>query len=485
MQGARLACVLIPGLRALVEQRRLPHLEGRAVIVVDRSKGRPTVADFLPETLDLSIGMPLEHAVSLYSHAAVLEADEPRYRHVFDEVLASLQGVSDRVEPAQLGTAYVGIGGLENMYGGDARLARALINAVPLDLRPRVGLARGKFPAYMVATKSKPHRAARMPADPKAFLAPHGIDLLPISPRLRDEMHRLGLHRMGDVASMNRHTLANRLGPEGNIAWDLSNGIDRSPLVPMTLEESLVEHASLPFHTSSMDTLLVAMDALLRKAYARPDMKGRCAGAADLTCTALGWPPWEKRIRFKQPAATWQQASFILKSRLETDPPTRPVEDMTLTLSNFTPESGTQMELLKDVRDDRRQRLIEVDRKLKHLMRGGHALHTIAQVSPWHPAPEMRALQVPVDPSGRNAIKPLRTPEPVDVRTEQDGEPAAVRVGSSWRPVARIDDRWTFDLWWLPHPVTRSYYRVDPGDGRPMTLFRDGRDHHWYRQGVG
>ena len=25
--------------------------------------------------------------------------------------------------------------------------------------------------------------------------------------------------------------------------------------------------------------------------------------------------------------------------------------------------------------------------------------------------------------------------------------------------MARIDDRWMFNLWWLPEPVTRTYYR--------------------------
>ena len=155
---------------------------------------------------------------------------------------------------------------------------------------------------------------------------------------------------------------------------------------------------------------------------------------------------------------------------------------MSLTLSDFTLESGTQMELLKDARDDRRRRLIEVDRKPRPMMSGRRALHTIARVSPWHPAPEMRALQVPVDPSERDA---RGTPEPVEVRMEQDVEPAALRVGRRWQHVAGIDDRWTFDLWWLPLTVTRSYYRVDPGDGRLITIFRYGRDHHWYRQGAG
>ncbi len=481
----KLACVLIPHLRALVELRRRPHLRKRPIVIVDRSSGRSLVADFLPEGSVVRQGMSLEQAMSLHGGAAILEADEPYCREVFNGVLADLQGVSDRVETAELGIAYVGLGGLKDMYGGEARLARALLNAVSPDLQPSVGLAHGKFPAYVAARVSGPHGAVRVPANVGAFLAPHSINLLPVSSRLKQELHRLGLHRMGDVASLDSHILANKFGPEGKKTWELCNGIDRSPLIPLALEEKLVERTSLPFHTSSMEALLVATDTLLRRAYARPDMKGRYVSAADLLCIAPGWPPWEKAIRFKTPAGSWKSASFALRSKLEVDPPTHPVEEVALTLSDFVGEPAAQLGLLKDAREDSHRRLVEVDMKLRPLMGGRHALHRIAQVAPWHPAPEMRALQVPVDPSGRDAIKPLQTPQPVEVRTERNGQPAAVRVGRRWRLVARIDDRWTFDLWWLPEPVTRSYYRVDPGDGRRMTLFRDGRNDFWYRQGVG
>ena len=305
---------------------------------------------------------------------------------------------------------------------------------------------------------------------------------MPVSADVKSEMHRFGLHTMGAVASMSGHMLADRFGPDGRRAWVLCNGTDDSLVVPQEFEESIVEHASLPFHSSSIEALFVAVDAILRRAYARPGMRGRYAGAADLLCAASGWPPWEKSVRFKQPVGAWERASLAVRSRLEADPPRNPVEDVTVTLSGFTGESGTQLGLLKDVRDDRRRRLVEADRRLQALMGGGHALHRIAEVAPWHPVPEMRALQVPIDPSGRDAIRPLHTPKPVEVQESTDGEPVSVRVQRRWQRVARIDDRWTFNLWWLPEPVTRAYYRIDQGDGRRITLFRDRRDDRWYRQ---
>ncbi len=482
----RVACVLVTHLRAKVEMCRHPHLEDSPVLIVDRdpSRARPLVVDRFRSAPGVAAGMTLEQAVSRHANAVVLDADQPYYRRVFDQVLASLQGISDRVEGDDLGTAYVRIDGLEGMYRGEAGVVSALLNAVPAYLNPRIGVADAKFPAFVAARECAAHGAFRVPDDVRAFLAPHTIDLLPVSVAVKGEMHRFGLHVMGAVAALSRHTLADRFGPDGGRAWELCNGIDDSPVVPLAFEESVVEHASLPFHSSSVEALFVAVDALLRRAYARPDMRGRYAGVAELLCAASGWPSWEKSVRFKQPVGSWEKASPVVRGRLETDRPSTPVEDVTLTLSGFTGESGMQMGLLKDVRDDRHRRLVEADRKLQALMGGGHALHRIAEVAPWHPAPEMRVLQVPIDPSGRDDIRPLHTPKPVEVREGEGGEPVSVQVGRRWQRVSRIDDRWIFDLWWLPEPVTRSYYRIDPGDGRRITLFHDRRDGRWYRQGA-
>ena len=482
----RVVCVLVTHLRAKVEMCRHPHLEGSPVLIVDRdpSRARAVVVDRFRSAPGVAAGMTLEQAVSRHANAVVLDADQPYYRRVFDQVLASLQGISDRVEGDELGTAYVRIDGLEGMYRGEAGVVSALLNAIPAYLNPRIGVADTKFPAFVAARECAAHGAFRVPDDVRAFLAPHTIDLLPVSVDVKGEMHRFGLLAMGAVAAMSRHTLTDRFGSDGGRAWELCNGIDDSPVVPLAFEESVVEHASLPFHSSSVEALFVAVDALLRRAYARPDMRGRYAGAAGLLCAASGWPSWEKSVRFKQPVGSWEKASPVVRGRLETDRPSTPVEDVTLTLSGFTGESGTQMGLLKDVRDDRRRRLVEADRRLQALMGGGHALHRIAEVAPWHPAPEMRVLQVPIDPSGRDDIRPLHTPKPVEVREGERGEPVSVQVGRRWQRVSRIDDRWTFDLWWLPEPVTRAYYRIDSGDGRRITLFHDRRDGCWYRQGA-
>ena len=479
----RVACVLITHLRAKVEMRRHTHLKDSPVIIIDRdpSRSMPLVVDRFPEASGAAAGMTLEHAMSRHANAVVLDADELHYSLVFRQVLTSLQGISDRVEGGEPGTAYVRLDGLEGLYHGEAGVVSALLNTVPAYLNPRVGIADAKFPAFVAARTCRALGAFRVPGNVRAFLAPHPIDLLPVSTGVKTGMHRFGLHTMGEVASMREHTLVDQFGSEGGRAWTLCNGVDDSPIVPMSFDESVVEHISLPFHSSSIEVLFVAVDSLLQRAYARPELRRRYAGTAALRCTAYGWQPWEKVVGFREPAGAWERAAAVIKGQLESDQPEMPVEDVTLTMSGFTGESGTQMGLLNDVQEGRRQRLVEVEQRLRERMKGHHALHRVVEVAPWHPAPEMRAVQVPIDPSGSDAIRPLYPPKPVKVLEGTERQPVSVLMGRRWEQVTRISDRWTFDLWWLPRPVSRTYYRIDQ-DGRQVTLFLDHANGLWYKQ---
>ena len=123
----RIACVLITHPRAKAELRRHAHLKDKPVVVVDRSKARPLVVDSSPGAPAVAAGMTLEQAVSHHADTIVLEADEPYYHKLFTQVVESLQGVSDQVERAELGMAYVGLKGLETLYGGEARLIANLL----------------------------------------------------------------------------------------------------------------------------------------------------------------------------------------------------------------------------------------------------------------------------------------------------------------------------------------------------------------------
>ena len=81
-------------------------------------------------------------------------------------------------------------------------------------------------------------------------------------------------------------------------------------------------------------------------------------------------------------------------------------------------------------------------------------------------------------------MKPLSMPVPVEVREGPGHQPVMVRLGKRWHGVARVEDLWSFDLWWMAEPISRTYYRVSLEDGRQATLFRDRTGGCWFRQGA-
>ena len=89
----KVACLLITHLRTKVEMRRHPDLKSTPAVIVGRSRGRSMVVDSTPYTSGVSPGMTLEEALSIRPETLVLEADEPHYRRVVAQVLASLQGI--------------------------------------------------------------------------------------------------------------------------------------------------------------------------------------------------------------------------------------------------------------------------------------------------------------------------------------------------------------------------------------------------------
>ena len=88
-------------------------------------------------------------------------------------------------------------------------------------------------------------------------------------------------------------------------------------------------------------------------------------------------------------------------------------------------------------------------------------------------------------PARSRSIRALNDPELVKVREGEAGQPLSVRLGKSWRLVARTDDVWRIDdEWWRERPVSRLYYRVTLEDGVSLGLFNDLVSGEWSRQRV-
>lgn len=393
----KIACVLVTHLAVKAECRRYPVLRGKAFIVVGAGQ---IVLDSSPEVAGVTAGMPVREASARCRDAIAVQADESYYRRMFDSLAVALSRRSPSVEQAantqMPGTLYVGLSGLGRLYGGDAAAAAALLHAIPYDLEARVGVADGKFPAYVAATMTGPGRASRAPRDTASFLRGTPVDLLPITWNAKVRLHRFGLHTLGDVAALGLGPMQAQFGPDGQAAWELASGIDARPVVPYRADEEIVEELTFPAPATSMNTLLLGTDLLLGRAFARPGLRGNYARTASLQGAVIGRTPWTKSVAFKDAVGSRDRAMTAMKGSLAGTALPGALEDLRLTLSGLTGESGIQSSLFADVR--RQEQLRETMRQLAQRLRARPPVYRVKEVEPWSRIPERRQALVHFDP---------------------------------------------------------------------------------------
>lgn len=392
----KIACVLITHLPFKAEMRRNAELQDRPVIIATESSRRPMVLDASPKTEGVVVGMPLQEALSRCKGAILMEADQPYYLAVFDRIIESLAQRSPLVERSGLGCAYVGVHGLEAIYGGEAGTIAALLKAVPEGYNARIGLAGTKFPAYVAAVMSGEGQATKVPEDVSSFLREVTVDILPISWESKMRLHQFGLHTMGQMATLSAGSLQAQFGVEGKLAWELTNGIDRSWLIALKHEEVVSESVVFPSPATTLSAILVAVEMLLGRVFAHPTIRGRYVRALSMEGKVLHRPPWKKTFALKSPVGLKDKALLIIKNWLETAQLPGPLEDLKLTLSGIAGDSGIQSSLLSDVRE--REQLREMMRQLEMRLRTKPPIYKVMELEPWSRIPERRRALVHFEP---------------------------------------------------------------------------------------
>lgn len=410
----QVACVLITHLPMKAELQRYPELRGRpAIIIITSSGSRQRVLDSTPEARGVVAGMDLQEAVAHSKDAALLEADGPYYERAFAGILHSLEQRSPLVEPAGLGCvlqprrvgdctlpvkdcAYVALDGLEAMYGGEARLIASMLQAVPQAFNPRMGVAAGKFPAYVAAVTSPGGRATRVPQDTAGFLEGLSVDLLPLSWESKVRLRQFGLHTLGQVAQLGVGPAQAQLGTEGRLAWELAQGIDRRPLVPRQAEQLVSEALTFPSPTITHAAILTGLESLLSRAFARPEVRGRYVRSVLVEGQVLRRPPWVRQFPFKDAVCSKDRALFVIKNALESVALAGPLEDLMLTLVGLTGETGAQASLFSEVRQH--EQLREAVRQLETRLGGKPPIYQVRDLEPWSRIPERRQALIRFDP---------------------------------------------------------------------------------------
>lgn len=388
----RILCVLLPHFPLKCEILRNPGTKSCPVVITYGTASKKLVLDCSAELEGIQKDMPLQQALARHDKVELVQADLPYYRSTFNRLLDGLEEVSPLVEDSDLGTAYLGVDGLHLIYPDDDSLVRAVREALPEIFDCKIGIADGKFPAYLAALRSPPNGHQILSGNTGDFMKVLPCDVLPLSMKNKVKLKEFGITTLGQLTAFPVGPLQSQFGPEGRRIRELARGIDDTPLYPRRAQETIEESTVLSSVTVSIDTLLVAIGPLVSRVFNKISLKGMGIHRLTLWTRSYDSEHWERTIRFKEPAMDIKSVLSRIRRVLENFPQPGPVEQAGIRVTRLGYPRGRQNSLFSEVRG--RAHLMEDIRQLE-LRQGNPQVFKIKEVEPWSRIPERRYALIP------------------------------------------------------------------------------------------
>ena len=235
---------------ASVEQLDHPELKGRCVIVGGTGRrGVVSAASYEARQHGVHSAMPIFLAKKKCPQGSFIQPRISRYREISSKVMSILACYSPLVEVVSIDEAYLDITGCGRSQGSPETIAAAIKNAIrrEIELTCSVGAAPVKFLAKIASDMNKPDGLTVI----QAAEVPGFIDQLPIEkvPGVgafcRQQLAAVGIQQLGDVNKYPAQMLEQRLGKFGKKLILFAQGIDNTPISPVSAHKSVSSEVTL------------------------------------------------------------------------------------------------------------------------------------------------------------------------------------------------------------------------------------------------
>lgn len=263
-QATRTACVFIenwPVLAAIERYERAGEEVPSEIAVMEHH--RVVAASPAAAHSGVALGMKKRAAEALCPRIAIVERDLDSEWRVFESVCSAVDTVASGIEPLSPGTLLLHARGPARHAGGEAELARALIDAVAdfTGWECSVGIADGPLGAILASRSGR----IVLPGESARFLAPFPVESLEHAPvaagkrfrvpgvtegaghvsELIGVLRRLGTTSLGTLAELPRTSVSERFGALGVLLHILASGAEigegerKRPAQPILVERHL------------------------------------------------------------------------------------------------------------------------------------------------------------------------------------------------------------------------------------------------------
>jgi len=401
------ACVWIPLFPLRCEEARHDGLSGypTALLVPDTTRKLWQVSSQARHT-GVKPGMTVSQAIGICPTLRLIEPDPVHYDEQFATLLSALTEVSPVVEAGELGLVYVGVDGLQGIYGSAGKIIEVLRQSVRPSDRPtvRLGWGVGKFTAWVAASRARPSEAVVVPlGHERDFLASQPIAVLPLDADMHRRLRRLGIRTLGALATLPEAAITAQFGAPGKRMWQLAAGRVIEPVQGRVEPEPIA--AALEFFSpvGERELIVHALDQLIARALKHPRRIGWRVHALRVRAELEGGGSWLTAHLLKEPTADAGRIIAPLKMRLEQSPPTGAVQRLVLEFTGFAPGTTELQLFARDAqaaaRAGQQRALRSAAREIRLRVKGGRAvLYHIIEVQPWSRLPERRYALIDYEP---------------------------------------------------------------------------------------
>jgi len=221
-----------------------PELRGKAVVVGAGARGVVLSANYPARKFGIRAAMPVGRAQRMAPNAIFVAPEHQRYSEISARVMSIFEEFTPLVEPISLDEAFLDVTGARKLLGTGREIATAIRERVEKQegITCSVGIAPSKFIAKLASQHCKPNGMLEITTDRiLTFLHPLPVSAIwGVGPKTAEQLERLGLHTVSDIANTPRSTLIRALGDAaGASLYELAWGRDYRDVTPDEPDKSI------------------------------------------------------------------------------------------------------------------------------------------------------------------------------------------------------------------------------------------------------
>lgn len=309
------AVLLLPHFRLQAALRHRAELHGRAVALVETDEVRSGLREInaVAAAAGVMPGQTASQALARCPELTLLPRSPAQEQAAQAALLEIALTLSPEVEATADGYATID---LRRTRDSDwpALAQRAVVALAGLQLAAQAGVGPNADLAFLAARQA---RSVLVVQSPTMFLANLAIHELDPSPELLTLLGDWGIHSLGQLTSLPRGELRDRLGAEAGRLWERAAGQTERPLRLVRAAEEFVEACEFEHEVETAEPVLFLLRRFLEQLAQRLGHAYRVAGRMTLTLPLAQGGAYARAFTVPSPTADVDVLFRILHTHLD------------------------------------------------------------------------------------------------------------------------------------------------------------------------